>query len=105
MVQHNVTHLVLFLPGLMLMPVVSLVPAALGRGVPLSLPNEEIKSAGRSMKMMIVMLVAMAISAVAAVTYKFGYIWWMILAEAVILLPVYFGLLAFVSRKRWNTLE
>jgi ABC-2 type transport system permease protein len=105
MVQHNVTHLVLFLPGLMLMPVVSLVPAALGRGVPLSLPNEEIKSAGRSMKMMIVMLVAMAISAVAAVTYKFGYIWWMILAEAVILLPVYFGLLAFVSRKRWHTLE
>jgi hypothetical protein len=29
----------------------------------------------------------------------------MILAEALILLPLYFGLLAFVSRKRWKPLE
>jgi hypothetical protein len=105
MVQHNVSHLVLFLPGLMLLPVASVVPAVLSRGVPLSLPNEEIKSAGRSMKMMIIMFVAIAISAVASVAHRFGYLWWMLLAEAVILLPLYVGLLAFVSRRRWKPLE
>lgn len=105
MVQHDVSKLVLFLPGLMLMPVVSLVPAVLGRGIPLSLPNEEIKSAGRSMKIMVVMFVAMGISGVASLANRFGHLWWMILAEAVILLPLYFGLLAFVSRRRWKPLE
>jgi ABC-2 type transport system permease protein len=105
MVQHNISHLVLFLPGLMLAPVVSLVPAALGRGVPLSLPNEEIKSAGRSLKMFLVMFVAIGISGVASAAFKFGYLWWVILAEVVILLPLYFGLLVFVSRKRWKPLE
>jgi ABC-2 type transport system permease protein len=72
--QHKLSDLVLFLPGLMLMPVVSLVPAALGRGVPLCLPNEEIKSAGRSMKMMVIMFVAIGISGLASATYKFGYL-------------------------------
>jgi len=104
-VHHHVADLVLFLPGIMLMPVMSLVPAALGRGVPLSLPNEEIKSAGRAMKMMVVMFVAMGVSGAAAAAYKFGYFWWMILGETVILLPVYFGLVAFVSRRRWKPLE
>jgi len=104
-VQHDVSQLVLFLPGLMLLPVMSLVPAALNRGVPLSLPNEEIKSAGRSMKMMVIMLLAIGISGIASATYKFGYLWWMILAEAIVLLPIYIGLLVFVSRKRWKPLD
>jgi len=104
-VQHDVSQLVLFLPGLLLLPVMSLVPAALNRGVPLSLPNEEIKSAGRSMKMMVIMLLAIGISGIASATYKFGYLWWMLLAETIILLPVYVGLLVFVSRKRWKPLD
>jgi ABC-2 type transport system permease protein len=104
-VQHNVSHLALFLPGLLLMPVMSLVPAALNRGIPLSLPNEEIKSAGRSMKTMIIMFGAIGISIVASMAQKFGYLWWMILAEVVILVPTYFGLLALASRRRWKPLD
>jgi len=103
--QHNVSHLLLFLPGLILIPIVSLVPAAMRRGTPLTLPNEEIKSAGRSMKMMVVMFGAMAMSGIASWTLQAGYFWWMILAEAVIALPAYFGLAALVSRQRWRPME
>lgn len=103
--QHNVSHLLLFLPGAILIPIVSLVPAAMRRGVPLTLPNEEIKSAGRSMKMMIVMFGAMALSGIASWTFKAGYFWWFILAEIVFALPVYFGLGALVSRLRWKPLD
>ena len=78
--QHDISHLLLFLPGLILIPIVSLVPAALRRGVPLCYPNEEIKSAGRSMKMMVVMLGAMVLSGIATWTFKAGYFWWFILA-------------------------
>jgi len=103
--QHNVSHLLLFLPGLILIPIVSLVPAAMRRGVPLTLPNEEIKSAGRSLKIMVVMFGAMALSGIASWTFKAGYFWWFILAEVVIALPAYLGLSALVSRLRWKPLD
>jgi ABC-2 type transport system permease protein len=103
--RHNVANLLLFLPGLILIPIVSLVPAAMRRGVPLSYPNEEIKSAGRSIKMMAVMIFAAALSGIAAWAYKAGWFWWLILAEIAIALPVYFGLAAIISRLRWKPLE
>jgi len=103
--QHTVSHLLLFLPGLILIPIVSLVPAAMRRGVPLSLPNEEIKSAGRSMKIMIVMFGAMALSGIASWTFNAGVFWWFMLAEVVLALPAYLGLSAWVSRQRWKPLE
>ena len=103
--QHNISHLLLFLPGLILIPIVSLVPAAMRRGVPLTLPNEEIKSAGRSMKMMVVMICAMILSGMASWAFKAGYFWWLILAEIVLALPAYVGLSILVSRLRWKSLE
>jgi ABC-2 type transport system permease protein len=103
--RHNVSHLLLLLPGLILIPIVSLIPAALRRGVPLSFPNEEIKSAGRSLKMAGVMMFAVIVSFVAAWAFKAGYFWWLILAELVIAVPGYFGLSAMISRLRWKSLE
>jgi ABC-2 type transport system permease protein len=103
--QHNISHLLLFLPGLILVPIVSLIPATMRRGVPLSFPNEEIKSAGRSVKMMSVMIFAVILSAFASWAFKAGWFWWFMLAETVIALPVYFGLSAIVSRLRWKALE
>jgi ABC-2 type transport system permease protein len=103
--QHDVSHLLLFLPGIILLPVVSLVPAALNRGVPLSLPNEEAKSAGRSMKMMLIMIVAAGLSGVASWAFSAGWFWWMILGELLVIVPLYFGLLALVSRLRWPSID
>ena len=104
-VQHNVSHLLLFLPGIILIPIVSLVPAAMNRGVPLSLPNEEAKSAGRSMKMMVVIIVAVVLSGVASWAFSAGWFGWMLLAEILIAVPVYFGLQALISRLRWKSID
>jgi hypothetical protein len=103
--QRNVTHLLLFLPGLILVPLVSLVPAVMRRGVPLSFPNEEIKSAGRSMKMMGVMVAAGALSFAASFAFRMGWFGWFILAEVAIATPIYFGLLALISRLRWKPID
>jgi len=103
--QRNVSHLLLFPPGLILVPLVSLVPAVMRRGVPLSLPNEEIKAAGRSVKMMGVIIAAGALSLVASFAFKMGWFWWFILAEVAIATPIYFGLLALVSRLKWKPIE
>ncbi|HWC58396.1 MAG TPA: hypothetical protein VHC44_01785 [Verrucomicrobiae bacterium] len=105
LIQHDANHLLLFLPGFILVPIVSLVPAVMRRGVPLSFPNEEAKSAKRNVKMIGVMVLAAALSVVATFAYKMGWFWWLILAEVVIATPVYFGLLAVISRLRWKPIE
>jgi ABC-2 type transport system permease protein len=103
--HHNVSQLLLFLPGIILIPIISLVPAALNRGVPLCLPNEEAKSAGRSMKMMVVMVVAAGLSGIASWAFSTGWLGWMLLGEVLIAVPIYFGLLARVSRLKWPSIE
>jgi ABC-2 type transport system permease protein len=103
--QHNIAHLLLFLPGLILIPAVSLIPAVLRRGVPLSVPNEEAKSAARGMKMMVVMMGAGGLSVAAAWGLAQGWFWWLMLAEFLFAVPVYFGLLALVSRLRWPSID
>lgn len=104
-IKHDASHLVLFLPGLLLVPITSLVPAAMGRGVPLSLPNEEARSAGRSMKMMGVMVVIAPLSVLASFAFSNGWFWWLMLAEVVIATPIYLGLRARVARLRWPAIE
>jgi hypothetical protein len=103
--QHDVAHLILFLPGIILIPIISLIPAAMNRGVPLCLPNEEAKSAGRGVKMMAMMIVPAGLSGIASWAFSTGWLGWMLLAEFVIAVPIYFGLLAYVSRLRWPSIE
>jgi ABC-2 type transport system permease protein len=103
--QRHFSHLLLFLPGVILMPIVSLIPAAMNRGVPLSQPNEEAKSAGRSLKMIAVMIVAAGLSGISAWAFSAGFFGWMLLAELVVAVPVYFGLLALISRLRWPPMD
>ena len=55
-IQRDASHLLLMLPGMLLLPVVALVPALMQRGGPFCLPNEEAKSAGRGLKMLLVMV-------------------------------------------------
>lgn len=103
--HRNVSHLVLFLPGIIAMPIFSLVPAVFHRGTPLSIPNEEAKSAARSFKMLAVMILAGGLSGVAVWTFSKGWFQWLILAELALAVPLYFGLLALVSRLRWQSID
>jgi hypothetical protein len=95
----------LLLPGLIATPVTALVPAALNRGIPLSLPTEEAKSANRSLIMFGVMIVSLALSGIALWSWSMGWFKWMILAELLVATPVYIALRVLVSNLRWQSIE
>jgi hypothetical protein len=101
----DASNLLLLLPGLIATPVTALVPAALNRGIPLSLPTEEAKSANRSMIMVGVMFVSMALSGIALAAWSFGFFKWMILAELIVMIPVYIALRVLVAKLRWQSIE
>src|SRR6185437_15438268 len=102
-VQRNPSHLLLFLPAFILMPIAALVPAALNQGVPLCRPNEEARSAARNAKIFGAMLPAGIVSGIAVWAFSAGWFWWMLLGELTLAVPVYFGLRSLVSRLRWQS--
>jgi hypothetical protein len=103
--QRNASNLLLLLPGLIATPVTALVPAALNRGIPLSLPTEEAKSANRSMIMFAVMIVSLGLSGIALWSWSTGWFKWMILGELLVTVPVYIGLRILASKLRWQSIE
>ena len=103
--QKDASSLLLLLPGLIATPVTALVPAALNRGIPLSLPTEEAKSANRSMIMIGVMFISIALSGIALWSWSNGWFKWMLLAELLVTVPVYIGLRIVVSKLRWQSIE
>ncbi|HWH69635.1 MAG TPA: hypothetical protein VNT26_09635, partial [Candidatus Sulfotelmatobacter sp.] len=86
------SRLVLLLPGLIALPVYSLIPCLGGKAVPLSIPSEEAKSAGRGVTMIGVMMVSMALSAVATWAWSDGWFRWLLLAETLLALCLYMAL-------------
>jgi hypothetical protein len=103
--QRDISQLLLFLPGILLMPLVALVPALLHRGMPLSLPNEEAKSAGRTVKMFAVMLLAAVLSGITSWAFSAGWFGWLIVAELLVVIPAYVGGRMLVSKLRWRPAE
>lgn len=103
--QKNASSLLLLLPGLIATPVTALVPAALNRGIPLSLPTEEAKSANRSMIMVGIMFVSFALSGIALWSWSTGWFQWMILGELVVTVPLYICLRILTSKLRWQSIE
>ena len=51
LLRGDLSQLILFLPGIIALPVFALVPSLGGKGVPLSLPTDAAKSAGRGLNM------------------------------------------------------
>ena len=103
--ERDATQLLLFLPGIIAMPVVALVPSLLRRGVPLSLPNEEAKSAGRSLKMFAIMILALVLSGIALWTWSKGWFSWMLIAELLVAIPLYLGIRTYISKLPWRSIE
>jgi hypothetical protein len=103
--QRNASHLLLLLPGAILMPIVALIPSLLRHGTPLSLPNEEAKSAARGLKMFAVMIPAAALSVLASQAFSTGWFAWLIGAELLVAVPLYFGLRAHISKLRWPSID
>jgi hypothetical protein len=83
------TELLLILPGLIALPAFSLVPMIGGQGVPLSLPTDAAKAAGRSLNMILVTAVAFALSGLTSVAWSGGWFWWLVLGELAVVGTVY----------------
>ena len=102
---HDANVLTLLLPGLIALPVFSLIPCLGGHAVPLSIPSEEAKSASRGLSLMGMMFGSMILSGLAMAAKHFGFFWWMILAESVVAVVSYVGLRAMVETARWPSME
>jgi hypothetical protein len=101
----RISNLALLLPGMIALPVFALVPNLGGHAVPLSMPTEGAKSAGRGVTMIGVMLVSGLLSGIAAWAWSAGWFRWLLLVELLAFGPVYLALRASISAARWPPME
>jgi ABC-2 type transport system permease protein len=95
----------LVLPGLIALPLYSLIPCLGGKGVPLSRPADEAKSAGRGLTMAGVVVISMLLGFAAMVAVSRGWLYWLILCEAAVVGVVYGLIRSSLGRVRWGSLE
>lgn len=104
-VQGLNAQILLLLPGILAIPVYSLVPALLGRAVPLSSPIEEGKSASRGLSMVLVTFLSIGLSLIAFLMWQHHWFWYFLSAEAIIALGLYLAMRHALSRLRWPPAE
>ena len=95
----------LLLPGIVALPVYSLVPGLIERAIPLSSPIEEGKSAGRGITMMVVMFISMGLSGVAYFLFTRGYFWPFMAAETIVVSGLYALMRYLLGRVLWKSAE
>jgi hypothetical protein len=95
----------LLLPSLIAVPVISLVPYLRGKAIPLSLPPEEAKNAGRGLGIMGIMILSMALSAGAGFAWKAGWLYWLLLIEAMIVGGMWLVCRKMVQNAKWPSME
>ncbi|MEO7099990.1 MAG: hypothetical protein ABI162_11555 [Luteolibacter sp.] len=72
------------LPGILALPIYSRISSLRRDHLPLSLPGEEAKSAGRGMRMVVAMFSAMIVGGIAGLARHFGYFIPFLIVEAVV---------------------
>jgi hypothetical protein len=105
LVARDSSHLPLLLPGLIALPIYSLIPCLGGKALPLSVPAEEGKSAGRALNMVGVMVVSMVLSGIAIWAWAANWFGWLLLAESIVVVALYAILRASLAATRWPPLE
>lgn len=98
------SNLLLLLPGIIALPVYSLVPSVSG-AVPLSVPTDEAKSAGRGLSMIAVIMTSMVIGGLATFSWTTGWFREFIIVEALVAAVFYAVLRLSLARDRWAPLE
>ena len=97
--------LLLFLPGMITVPVYALVACRDGRAVPFSMPTEEAKSAGRGLTMILAMAFAMVLSGLATWAWTTGWFMWFLVLEATVVSVIYLFMRRSLDAVRWPSLE
>jgi hypothetical protein len=95
----------LLLPGILALPIYALIPSVTGKGVPLSIPTDAAKAAGRGLSMIGVMLVSFALAGAAEWSWRQGWFWRLVAVEAVAVVIFYVGLRWRLARVRWSAAE
>ena len=101
LIRGDTAHLALLVPGVIALPIYAMIPCLGGGAVPLSLPAEEAKSAGRGLTMFGVMIVSMMLSAIATWAWNAGWFTWLLLAETVVVVGIYAAMRASINSVRW----
>lgn len=98
-------HWVLAIPGLLALPIYAMIPCVGGNAVPFSVPSAEAKSASRGIQMFGIMIIAMILALAAQFAWKYGWFWWLVLAEFIVVSALYFSLRASVTAARWQSID
>jgi hypothetical protein len=101
----ELSRLALLLPGLIALPIFALIPSLTGKTVPLSLPIDEAKSAGRGLHMIGVMLISTALSGLAMWSWSGGWFLGLLLVEVIAAFGLYEILRRSIDSTRWTSLE
>jgi hypothetical protein len=101
----ELSRLALLLPGLIALPLFALLPHLGGKSVPMSMPIDEAKSAGRGLHMIVVMLISGALSGLAMWSWASGWFRWLLLIELLLAVALYFIMRRSIDSARWTTLE
>jgi hypothetical protein len=99
------SSLPLLLPGVLAIPVYTLIPSLGGKGVPLVLPNEDAKAVRRGPLMVIPMLISMAVCGLGYAAWKSDWFGWFLLGESLVAIGVWVPMRALVQRARWPALD
>lgn len=98
------TQFVLFLPGILTIPVFALVPGLMGKDVPLSQPPEDAKAANRSLSMMLMIFIAIGLTMLVTWAWTSGWLHWLLLGEALIVGIIYVVARARLTRAKWDAI-
>ena len=97
----DVTQLLLFLPGIIALPVFTLLANVGGRGVPLSLPADGVSGAGRGPKIIVVMASTAALAGLSSWAWSRGWFWFVVAGEAVVATVLYVAMRVRLAQVRW----
>ena len=101
----DISQLLLLLPGIVALPIFALIPTLGGHGVPLSLPTDEAKGAGRGLNAIGSMFIAFALAGLASLSWTQGWFWWLVSCEAIVALGLYCVMHLSLARVRWPSTE
>ena len=97
--------LLLVLPGLLLLPLFTMIPCLRGEAIPLSQPTEDARSARRGLLMMGIMAGSAVIAGLAYGANRIGRFWEFVAVEALLVAVVYFLMSRAVARAPWPSME
>ncbi len=99
------SQLPLLLPGIIALPLFALYAHLGGKGVPLSQPGEEAKSATRGLQMIVVTMISLGLSGLAVWSWSDGWFRWLLLGETALVVALCALMRASLASARWSSAE